>query len=145
MNSLRAICCAARIRNRCRSLHLLALDADSTQGLHDTWLGYTDYPGDPALRVELTRRYKCIEARHVLAHTGAQEAIFSFMHAMLTPGDHAIVHMPVYQSHYAVTQAMGVSVSPWQAQEQAKWQLDPDALAGLVETANARDRAMRAT
>ncbi|MFM0520237.1 MULTISPECIES: aminotransferase class I/II-fold pyridoxal phosphate-dependent enzyme [Caballeronia] len=114
---------------------LLAYEPGAIDGLSDTWLGYTEYPGAPALRRELATLYEHIDADDIIVHTGAQEAIYSFMHTMLAPGDHMIVHMPGYQSHYSVAEAMGVSVSPWKAREEAGWALDPDELETLVTPA----------
>ncbi|GJH27195.1 aminotransferase class I/II-fold pyridoxal phosphate-dependent enzyme [Caballeronia novacaledonica] len=114
---------------------LLAYEPGAIDGLRDTWLGYTEYPGAPALRRELATLYEHIDADDIIVHTGAQEAIYSFMHTMLAPGDHMIVHMPGYQSHYSVAEAMGVSVSPWKAREEAGWALDPDELDTLVTPA----------
>ncbi|WP_277183630.1 aminotransferase class I/II-fold pyridoxal phosphate-dependent enzyme, partial [Caballeronia sp. BR00000012568055] len=111
---------------------LLALESDAPQGLQDTWLGYTEYPGDPALRREIMRLYEHIDADQIIVHTGAQEAIFSFMNSMLVRGDHMIVHQPGYQSHYSVAQAMGVKVSPWIAREANGWAVDPDELDALL-------------
>ncbi|SPB13286.1 aminotransferase [Caballeronia novacaledonica] len=114
---------------------LLTYEPDAIDGLRDTWLGYTEYPGAPALRREIATLYEHIDEDEIIVHTGAQEAIYSFMHTMLAPGDHAIVHMPGYQSHYSVAEAMGVSVSPWKAREEAGWALDPDQLDTLVTPA----------
>lgn len=114
---------------------LLAFEPDSIDGLRDTWLGYTEYPGAPALRREIATLYENIHDDEIIVHTGAQEAIYSFMNAMLAPGDHAIVHMPGYQSHYSVAQASGVEVSSWKAREDAGWAPDPDELETLVTPA----------
>jgi aspartate/methionine/tyrosine aminotransferase len=114
---------------------LLAYEPGAIDELRNTWLGYTEYPGAPALRRELATLYEHIDADDIIVHTGAQEAIYSFMHTMLEPGDHTIVHMPGYQSHYTVAEAMGVSVSPWKAREEAGWTLDPDELDKLVTPA----------
>jgi aspartate/methionine/tyrosine aminotransferase len=114
---------------------LLAYEPDAIDGLRDTWLGYTEYPGAPALRRELATLYEHIDEDEIIVHTGAQEAIYSFMHTMLAPGDHVIVHMPGYQSHYSVAEAMGVRVSPWKAREEAGWAPDPDELERLVTPA----------
>lgn len=114
---------------------LLAYEPGAIDRLRETWLGYTEYPGAPALRRELATRYEHIKEDEIIVHTGAQEAIYSFMHTMLAPGDHVIVHMPGYQSHYSVAEAMGVRVSPWKANEEAAWALDPDELDTLVTPA----------
>ncbi|WP_321793779.1 aminotransferase class I/II-fold pyridoxal phosphate-dependent enzyme [Caballeronia sp. J97] len=114
---------------------LLAYEPDAIDGLRETWLGYTEYPGAPALRRELATLYQNIDADEIIVHTGAQEAIYSFMSTMLAPGDHMIVHMPGYQSHYSVAEARGVKVSPWKAREEAGWAPDPDELATLLTPA----------
>jgi DNA-binding transcriptional MocR family regulator len=67
---------------------LLAYEPDSQDGLGRTWLGYTEYPGASELRQELSKRYMSIDPDHIIVHTGAQEAIFSFVNAMLSAGDH---------------------------------------------------------
>lgn len=111
---------------------LLAFEPGSMEGLGRLRLGYTEYPGAPELRQEIATLYKSIDMENLIVHTGAQEAIFSFVHSMLKPGDHMIVHMPGYQSHYSIAEAAGVSVSPWLARESEDWALDPDELETLV-------------
>ena len=107
---------------------LLALEPGSMKGLASLRLGYTEYPGAPQLRRELATLYESIDIENLIVHTGAQEAIFSFVHSILKAGDHMIVHMPGYQSHYSIAEAAGVSVSPWLARESENWSLDPDEL-----------------
>lgn len=114
---------------------LLAFEPGSIDGLCGSWLGYTEYPGAPALRRELATLYDGIRDDAIIVHTGAQEAIYSFVNAMLAPSDHAIVHMPGYQSHYSVAEAFGVKVSPWKAREEAGWAADRDELEALVTPA----------
>jgi aspartate/methionine/tyrosine aminotransferase len=38
--------------------------------------------------------YETVEPCDVLVHAGAEEAIFTLMHALLEPDDHVIVHWP---------------------------------------------------
>jgi len=111
---------------------LLALEPGSEQGLQDTWLGYTEYPGAPDLRRELAKLYSTVGIGDLIVHTGAQEAIYSFVNTMLSPGDHVIVHTPGYQSHYSLAEEMGVSVSPWRANETRGWSLDVNELPELL-------------
>jgi aspartate/methionine/tyrosine aminotransferase len=111
---------------------LLALEPGSEPGLQDTWLGYTEYPGAPEPRRELAKLYRTVDMEHFIVHTGAQEAIFSFVNTMLSRGDHLIVQTPGYQSHYSLAQEMGVSVSPWRVNEARGWSLDLNELPGLL-------------
>ena len=72
--------------------------------------------------------YHTIEPEQVLVHSGAEEAIFLFMHATLEAGDHVIVHWPCYQSLTAVASSIGCSVTHWEAREEQGWALDLDEL-----------------
>jgi aspartate/methionine/tyrosine aminotransferase len=116
---------------------LLALDADpagAAQKFQQTWLGYTESQGSPALRAEICKVYETIEPDDILVHTGAQEAIFLFMFAAFKQYDHVIVHSPAYQSLAEVARAAGCDVSPWPAREQNGWSLDLDELRHLMRT-----------
>jgi len=50
---------------------------------HQHWLGCTKSMGSPPLRTEICNLYSDIQPDDVLVHTGAEEAIFLFMHAVL--------------------------------------------------------------
>ncbi|WP_235210564.1 aminotransferase class I/II-fold pyridoxal phosphate-dependent enzyme [Caballeronia sordidicola] len=110
---------------------LLAFEPGSMEGPGSLRLGYTEYPGALELRRELATLYESIDMDNLIVHTGAQEAIFSFVHSMFRAGDHMIVHMPGYQSHDSIAEAGGVSAWPWLAGESENWALDPDALEKL--------------
>ena len=98
---------------------------DATDRFHRQWLGYTESPGTPSLRREICQIYRDIAPEQVLVHTGAEEAIFLFMHAMLSAEDHVIVHWPCYQSLMEVARSIGCEVTLWKAAEENGWALDP--------------------
>src|SRR4051812_32174413 len=78
---------------------LLALaDDDARQRWSSLRLGYTESLGLPALREEIASLYPGLSADHVMTFAGAEEAVFLTMHALLAPGDHAVVVWPAYQS-----------------------------------------------
>lgn len=111
----------------CESLaiqDLLALEPASIDLFHKHWLGYTESQGAPTLRQEICRLYTSIQPAQVLVHTGAEEAIFLFMHAALKAGDHIIVHTPCYQSLAEVARSLGCEITPWNATESNGWALD---------------------
>ena len=114
---------------------LLTYEPDAAEKFQGVWLGYTESQGSPALRTEISRIYETIQPEHVLVHTGAEEAIYLFMHAMFQPGDHLIVHTPSYQSLAEVVKGLGCDVSPWMAREENDWALDLDELRGLIRPA----------
>jgi len=119
----------------CESLpvaDLLALEPGAEDGLKRLWLGYTESPGAPSLRAEITRIYTSVRPDEVLVHAGAEEAIFLFMHAALEPGDHVLVHWPCYQSLFEVARSIGCQVEPWEARRENGWALDLDELRRLL-------------
>lgn len=111
---------------------LLALEAGATDALERLWLGYTESRGAPSLRQAISDLYDAIGPEQVLVHSGAEEAIFLFMQAALSPGDHVVVHWPCYQSLHAVAQSIGCEVTFWQAGEDRGWALDPGDLIGHI-------------
>lgn len=113
---------------------LLALEPGSAERFQHTWLGYTESQGHPALRSEIARLYQTVRPEDVLVHTGAEEAIYLFMLAMLKENDHIIVHTPHYQSLSEIAKAIGCFVSPWRAREENNWALDLDELRHLMRS-----------
>jgi aspartate/methionine/tyrosine aminotransferase len=111
---------------------LLALEPGAAEKFQHTWLGYTESQGHPALREVISKIYESIQPEQILVHTGAEEAIFLFMLAMLKENDHVIVHAPHYQSLSSVAKGLGCFISPWQAREENNWALDLDELRHLM-------------
>jgi aspartate/methionine/tyrosine aminotransferase len=107
---------------------LLNLEPDARDGLGRLWLGYTESMGNPALRREICGIYQTMKPDQILVHTGAEEAIFLFMNAVLSPGDHVVVHWPCYQSLFEIARSIGCQVSFWRAREENNWALDVDEL-----------------
>ncbi len=103
---------------------LLSLEPEAAERFQQHWLGYTESTGAASLRQEITRLYPGIGPEQILVHSGAEEAIFLFMHAVLKPGDHIIVHSPCYQSLFEVAKSLGAEVTLWNAHEEAGWALD---------------------
>jgi aspartate/methionine/tyrosine aminotransferase len=113
---------------------LLKLEPGAADRFHQHWLGYTESMGCPALREEIGRMYDDIQPEQVLVHTGAEEAIFLFMHAALKANDHVIVHWPCYQSLAEIARGIGCRVSLWQACEEKGWALDLDELKNSIRS-----------
>ena len=111
---------------------LLAFEPEAAEHFQQHWLGYTESTGAPSLRKEITRLYPGIQAEQILVHSGAEEAIYLFMHAVLQPGDHIIVHWPCYQSLFEVAQSIGAEVTFWRAHDENGWALNLEELAALI-------------
>src|SRR3990172_5746347 len=113
---------------------LLAFEDGAADKFQNTWLGYTESQGSPALRKEICNLYTSMQPEHILVHTGAGEAIYLFMHAMLKEDDHVVVHSPSYQSLSQVAKGIGCQVSPWIAREENGWALDLNELRHLMRS-----------
>ncbi len=108
---------------------LLALADDEARALWDGLeLGYTESTGHPLLRREIASTYETIEPDEILTFAGAEEAIFCLMNVLLSPGDHAIVTWPGYQSLYELARTAGADVTLHELRETDGWALDLDLL-----------------
>ena len=111
---------------------LLALgDAADGRAWESLALGYIDPRGTHRLRNAIAAGYVDLGAAEVLSFAGAQEAIYTAMHALLAPDDHAIVVTPNYQSMETIPKGLcavsGVALDPADG-----WSLDIDAVAAAV-------------
>ncbi len=107
---------------------LLALEPSAADAFQRVWLGYTESQGAASLRQEICHIYDTIAPDQVLVHSGADEAIFVFMHAVLSAGDHVVVHWPCYQSLLELPRNLGCDVTLWRADERTGWSLHIDEL-----------------
>jgi aspartate/methionine/tyrosine aminotransferase len=107
---------------------LLSLEEGAHDRFLEVWLGYTESQGAPKLRQEISQVYTSIQPEEILVHSGAEEAIYLFMHATVKTGDHMIVHSPCYQSLFEVARSTGCEVTLWKAREENGWALDIDDL-----------------
>jgi aspartate/methionine/tyrosine aminotransferase len=110
---------------------LRVADAEDRRRWETLQLGYTDPRGAPWLRETIASSYETATAESVQCFAGAQEGIFTAMHALLGPNDHAIVVTPNYQSAETVPAGIcgvtGVELDPTHG-----WSLDIDAVAGAT-------------
>lgn len=111
---------------------LLDLEPDARELFEQHALGYTESAGAQGLRQAISRIYTTVQPEQILVHTGAEEAIYLFMHATLTADDHIIVHSPCYQSLTEVASSIGCDVTPWMAREENNWVPDLDELQSMI-------------
>lgn len=111
------------------------------ESLTKTWLGYTESRGSPILREKIAKLYKGLEAKSILVHSGAEEAILNLYMATIQPGDTVIVNWPCYQSLHEIPKSLGAHVIKWEIQRSpARWFFDPVELEQLIESAEGPDR-----
>lgn len=120
----------------CESLsirQLLDMEPGAREPFLDTWLGYSENDGAPALREAVAALYTHCGPENVLLHAGAQEAIFAALNVLVEPGAHVICQFPTYQSLYEVARAAGCGLSFWPLhQGREGWYCDLDELEGLI-------------
>lgn len=113
---------------------LLELEPGAREQYLDTWLGYTETWGDPALRQQVAALYDRLDMADILMLCGAQEGILAYMNVMLDAGDHAIVMHPNYPSAWEAVRAIdGCEYSDWMIHDTgAGWTVDFEELEALV-------------
>ena len=121
---------------------LLALEPGARERFGRLRLGYTESRGGVELRQSIARFYEHGDCENILAHGGSEEPIFTFMSAVLQPGDHVIVQSPSYQSQYSVPEGIGAEVTRWASDLEHDG--SPD-VAGLERLIRPRTRAIVVT
>src|SRR4029453_16228271 len=88
---------------------LLALEPDARERLETMRLGYTEVPGSPELRAAIAALYERTPPEAVVSLAAAEEGILAVEHAVLGPGDHAVVETPCYESALALARSTGAT------------------------------------
>jgi aspartate/methionine/tyrosine aminotransferase len=129
--AVRHVLCASDVEPVALSELLALADDDSRHRWETLRLGYTESLGLPALRAEIAALYPGLSADDIITFAGAEEGVFLSMHALLGPGDHAVVVWPAYQSLHEVARSAGADVSlvPLDPRD---WSLDVDAVASAM-------------
>lgn len=113
---------------------LLDLEPGAQVRLMEHWCGYTESPGAPWLREVIAGIYKKIMPEDVLVLSCAEEGIFVLYHALLGPGDHAIVETPCFESGLEVARSTGAEVSEWRRSFENDWEHNVGALEKLFRS-----------
>ena len=111
---------------------LLALaDAEDRARWERLTLAYTDPLGAPWLRTTIAGQYRSLQPEDLVCFAGAQEGLYAVLHALMAPGDHAVVVVPGYQSMETLPlglgEVTGVALDP-----QDGWSLDIDQVAAAL-------------
>jgi aspartate/methionine/tyrosine aminotransferase len=75
--------------------------------LNKIFLRYGYHKGNPDLRACIAEQYCGLSEEQILVTTGASEANFAIVAALVTPGDHVIIEHPNYPSLYEVPRSLG--------------------------------------
>jgi aspartate/methionine/tyrosine aminotransferase len=111
---------------------LLELEPDAGERLRALHLGYTEVAGSPELRAAVAGTYEGVAPEDVLTLAAAEEGIFIAYHALLEPGEHAVVEAPSYGSAVNLARSTGAEVTLWQRRHEDGWAYDLDELERLL-------------
>jgi aspartate/methionine/tyrosine aminotransferase len=106
--------------------------AKTLERLLDVRLGYSEARGTEELRSLLASTYRRTGPEEILVTTGAIEANFLLMNALLSPGDHVVAVYPAYQQLYSLPRALGCEVSLWKLPREKGFRYDLDELRRLL-------------
>lgn len=130
--NVRHLLCASDVEGYSMSELVALADVETRSMWERLTLGYTESSGHPLLRAEIASLYETVDAGDVLTFTGAEEAIFLSMHALLAPADHAVVMWPAYQSLFEVGRSVGAEIT-LVALNPRDWSLDVDAIEAALK------------
>ena len=97
----------------------------------DLRLGYGDPRGADWLRETIAAGYGTLGADGIICFAGAQEGIHVAMHALLAPGDHAVVVTPNYQSAETIPASLCAVTGVAMCADDC-WALDIDEIAAAL-------------
>ncbi len=129
--AVRHVLCASDVEPLAMHELLDIADDDSRARWDSLRLGYTESLGLPVLREAIAGLYKAVSPEDVITFAGGEEGVFLAMHALLEPGDHAVVVWPSYQSLHEVARSIGAEVT-LVALNPRDWSLDVDAAAAAM-------------
>jgi aspartate/methionine/tyrosine aminotransferase len=105
---------------------------DIDMDLDKVLLRYGYHTGHPDLRDAVARQYPGLYGDNVVVTTGASEANFVVVSALVKPGDHVIVEHPNYPSLYEVPRSLGCDVSLFTLKFENGFRPDLDALEKMI-------------
>lgn len=93
--------------------------------LQTTAFNYESTQGNPALREQISDAYYSqVSQQDIVLTSGAQEAIYLLMNALLAQGDEVITFTPCFEPLAKVAENVGAKVALIALDEQQGWQID---------------------
>ena len=96
-------------------------------------LRYGYHKGRPPLREIIANEHPGLSAENIIVTTGASEANFCVVSAIVKPGDHVIIEHPTYPSLYEVPRSLGCDVSLFTLRFEDQFKPDLDRLRDMIK------------
>lgn len=94
-------------------------------------LGYGTFAGLERLRNIVASQYSTIHKDHVLIFSGASEATYTFMRAMVEPGDEVVAQSPLFNTLHGVARSIGCKLTDWRPTDEVACKFDVSVLPGI--------------
>lgn len=118
----------------CQPLHVAELlDEAELKAFAEVGLAYGAFEGLAELRQLIAGDYETIDPSQVLTFNGPSEAIYTFMQAILEPGDQIVVPSPVFHPLQAIARQIGCNIKEWRAADELSCTFDVDGLAAICD------------
>jgi len=102
--------------------------------LKDVSLRYGFHRGKPELRALIAEQYPGLSPDNIIVTSGASEANFDILSALVKPGEHVIIEHPNYPSLYEVPRSLGCRVDLFSLNFDRAFRPDWERLEGMFET-----------
>ncbi len=108
----------------------------STENIFDPQkeLGYTTTCGDELLRTAIAALYDHKDSNHIATFTGAQEAIYCSMHALLEPGDKVVAITPIFEPLINTARDLNCDIQFILLQVEDEWRLDINKIEDAIKS-----------
>lgn len=118
----------------CESIPISAFcDSAEVQELLDQPMGYGAFDGLQAFQEVIAKQYLTIKPNEVCTLNGPSEGIYTFMRAILEPGDQVVVQAPLFHSLHAIAKHIGCKMREWRPADEFENQFDVSDLANLCD------------
>jgi aspartate/methionine/tyrosine aminotransferase len=111
---------------------LLNYEPGATERLLATDLNYAHANGIPQLRENISALYTGAGQDNVLVTTGAIEANYNTMRALLSPGDKVAVMLPNYMQIWGLARNLALDLETFSLRQDTGWSLDLEELERAV-------------
>lgn len=124
--------CASDVEGWKQSDIVALADVEMAALWHNLQLGYTEVPGHPLLRKEIAGLYSALKSEDLVTVAGGEEGVYVALKTLLSPGDHAVIVTPNYQSLLTISRDCGADVTEVPLRQENQWQLSPQEVQAAI-------------
>jgi len=111
---------------------LLAMAGEPPDALEEIGLGYSQADGTQELRSAIAGLYPGATIDNVIVTVGSSEANFVSSWAIMEPGDHVAMLVPMYRQTWGLARSFGAEVAEFTLKQELGWEPDPDEIKAAI-------------